>query len=198
MDQRYSEIIAPLILSWPSPRPPPLGILETILLRVPNPKPCQLEILKMNPPKKFKTSPHTSRTHICRGPRETPLIRAGSEGFYPSHRCQCVQRFQRVIMPLSVSNPREKFQETSDCLNNLCVEETNMDSASKATLERVLCIWYPTTFPEKFVSTQEVRSMPYTLALRNWASGSDQALFGCFLISERRKSTTPRWIFMEW
>ena len=77
-------------------------------------------------------------------------------------------------MPLSVPNPREKPQKTGDSLDNLRVEEINVDGALEATLKRVPCIRYPTTFPEKSVSTQEVRSMPYTLpSLRNWASGSD-------------------------
>ena len=54
----------------------------------------------------------------------------------------------------------------------------------EAILERVPCIWYPTTFRENLCclySTQEVGSMPYTLpSLKNWASGSDQALLEMF------------------
>ena len=70
----------------------------------------------------------------------------------------------------------ETPQKTSDSLGNLRVDETNVDGAPEATLERVPCIRYPTTFREKSVSTQEVRSMPYTLpSLRNWASESGQS-----------------------
>ena len=68
------KVIASLTLPWPSPRPPPLGILETILSRVPNPKPCWLGILETSHPKKFKLrpSPHTPRTYI---PRVTRIAR---------------------------------------------------------------------------------------------------------------------------
>ena len=43
-------------------------------------------------------------------------------------------------MPLSVSNPRERPQKTSNSLDNLRVNETNVDGAPEATLEQVLCI----------------------------------------------------------
>ena len=44
-------------------------------------------------------------------------------------------------MPLSIPNLREKSQKTSDNLSNLRIDKTNMDGASEATLERILCIW---------------------------------------------------------
>ena len=56
-----------------------------------------------------------------------------------------------------------------------------MDNILEATFEQVPCIQYSTTFLEKSILTQKVRSMPYTLSsLRNWAFGSDQALFRMF------------------
>ena len=60
--------VAPLTLPWPSLRLQPLGILETIS---PLPKPHQLGILKMSPPKVFRPStiPHTSCIHISHGPK---------------------------------------------------------------------------------------------------------------------------------
>ena len=70
-------------------------------------------------------------------------------------------------MPLSVPNPREKPEKTSDSLDNLRIEEINMDGGSEATLERVPCIQYPTTYLEKSVPTQK-------------ASESEQALLGYF------------------
>ena len=69
-------------------------------------------------------------------------------------------------MPLSILNPRENPQKTSNSLDNFRVEETNVDD----TLETIVisCIQYPTIFSEKSVSTQKLKSMLYTiLLLRN-------------------------------
>ena len=68
------EVIVWLIPPWPSPRFLLLEILKTMPLRVPNPKPRQLKILRINSPKRLKTSPHiphtiTFCTHIIYGPR---------------------------------------------------------------------------------------------------------------------------------
>ena len=56
-------------------------------------------------------------------------------------------------MLLSVPNPREQPEKTSNSLDDLRVEEINLDGGLEASLKRVPCIRYPTTYLEKSVPT---------------------------------------------
>ena len=45
------------------------------------------------------------------------------------------------VASMSLSQEKTKIpQKTGDCLDNLCVNKTNMDGAPKAILEQILCI----------------------------------------------------------
>ena len=74
---------------------------------------------------------------------------------------------RKVPMQQNVPSQRkiEVPQKTGDNLGNLRIDKTKVDGAPKATFKQVPYIWYPTTFLEKFVLTEKVRSMPYTLSL---------------------------------
>ena len=76
-----------------------------------------------------------------------------------------------VTIQVSIPNWKRKPQKASDSRGNLRIDKTNVDGALKTSFEQVLYIWYTIILWKKLLSTQKLRSMPYTLSLlRNWTS----------------------------
>ena len=94
---------------------------------------------------------------------------------------------RRVTLRQSVPSQgrTETPQKTSDCLGNLRVDETNIDDASEATLERIPCIRKVNAIHPTFAKELGLRVRPIALFL------------GCLLTLKHKKLTAPRWIPMN-
>ena len=130
-----------------------------------------------------------------RDPRDKPSVFSEQAQYKPPHSSWSEND---ETSDKKVWKEREKSQKTSDSLDNLRVEETNMDGAPEATLKRVPCIRYLTTFREKFVSALfDSRSEVNTFRRRSTATFPKELHLRVRLIALwdafSRRSTKTRW-----